>query len=478
MSNHSSADLHGGVRVENADENHEVEQQTLSPPTDVLIKTTVTADAMTAKTSLLSEDDGSDVSSASWDRLKPTAPTMVSATNVTSMNTKVGQNGPGKDCPNSNPKKLWKAAYEPDPVIDQYSILGLGFFLFCLSIIWPPLILFFAYIASKIIPYSFRTNDCPANRRKLFADFLKQDDLPKSFQNVPDDVDIQDSYWVNERGMLLHTITMLPAHAPIKAVVFYCHGYTDNVSFEKVMAKQRLVREGIAFCAIEYEGHGLSDGPMGLINDWDVLVNDVTAYLRNVVDRFPGIPLFIMGESMGGAVAFSVQRLVPELIRGVVFVCPMCKISDNMLPPQPIIDFLHWAIGSKEGTSWLGYLPIAPARDHMVTHRDPEKLLLASRVPLCFGRNPRLATARELIAVTQRISNGLRDFDAPFLVVHGLEDSVTDPKLSQALYEESKSNDKSIRLYEGMWHALMCGEPDENAEVVFKDCINWIMERV
>jgi caffeoylshikimate esterase len=71
----------------------------------------------------------------------------------------------------------------------------------------------------------------------------------------------------------------------------------------------------------------------------------------------------------------------------------------------------------------------------------------------------------------------LKEFDAPFLIVHGKEDLVTDPNLSQALYEESKSKDKTIHLYEGMWHALTTGEPDENIDRVFYDCIKWIVER-
>lgn len=51
--------------------------------------------------------------------------------------------------------------------------------------------------------------------------------------------------------------------------------------------------------------------------------------------------------------------------------------------------------------------------------------------------------------VTSRISNNFGAFDAPFLVQHGKDDRVTDPQLSQALYDESKSNDKTIKLYDG-----------------------------
>lgn len=180
-----------------------------------------------------------------------------------------------------------------------------------------------------------------------------------------------------------------------------------------------------------------------------------------------------------GAVAYSIYNRMPNLFRGVVFVCPMCKISDDMLPPQWVIDVLKWLIGPTGTTSFLGFLPIAPAKNDLgnVTHRLDEKRVLVSRCPTSYGRNPRLATARELIQATQQISDSLHDFDASFLVVHGEADRVTDPNLSQALYNESKSTDKSIILYPGMWHALLIGEPDENIDRVFDDCIAWILQR-
>jgi acylglycerol lipase len=190
-------------------------------------------------------------------------------------------------------------------------------------------------------------------------------------------------------------------------------------------------------------------------------------------------PHFSLILSMGGAVAFSVHKRIFHLIKGVVFVCPMCKISEDMLPPQGVIDILTWLIGPSGSTSLLGYLPIAPAKQSLgdVAHKVKAKKDLYARNPLSFGRNPRLATARELIKVTQMISNSLSSFDASFLVVHGKADRVTDPRLSQALYNECKSKDKTIHLYEGMWHGLTCTEPDENIDRVFSDATRWILER-
>lgn len=62
----------------------------------------------------------------------------------------------------------------------------------------------------------------------------------------------------------------------------------------------------------------------------------------------------------------------------------------------------------------------------------------------------------------------------PFFVLHGEADTVTDPEVSRALYEQASSVDKTIKLYPGMWHGLTSGEPDENVEIVFADIIAWL----
>jgi acylglycerol lipase len=69
----------------------------------------------------------------------------------------------------------------------------------------------------------------------------------------------------------------------------------------------------------------------------------------------------------------------------------------------------------------------------------------------------------------------LKNFDAPFLVLHGLEDKVTDPKLSQALLEESTSVDKNMKnmkLYQDMCHTIMTSESAEDFDLVFNNIIS------
>ena len=66
----------------------------------------------------------------------------------------------------------------------------------------------------------------------------------------------------------------------------------------------------------------------------------------------------------------------------------------------------------------------------------------------------------------------------PFIVLHGEDDRVTDKSVSKLLYDVASSKDKTFKLYPGMWHGLLYGEPPENIDIVFSDIIGWLNERV
>jgi alpha-beta hydrolase superfamily lysophospholipase len=274
---------------------------------------------------------------------------------------------------------------------------------------------------------------------------------------------------------------MLPVSGKISAVACVCHGYSDNFSYSKLGEYQRLVLQGnIAIVAIEYEGHGLSDGLLAYIEDFTTVIDDVSSYFSYVLQSntlFQNKSAFLIGESMGGAIAYDVQNRIPHLIHGVVLICPMCKISDEMLPSPIVVDCLKRLL---ELLPWIGYLPISPSKQNLdnVTYKVRSKYIEASMSPLNYNHPMRLTTARELLDATQRISETLYDFDTSFLVIHGANDVVTDPLMSQHLYDESKSIDKTIKIYDNMWHALTSGETDTDIDIVFNDIIQWIHQRI
>jgi hypothetical protein len=98
-------------------------------------------------------------------------------------------------------------SFIPPPIIQRSAILATGFGIFVLALIWPPLILLITYFVSVLVPYSFRKNDDPTSRRRMYQEFLRQDDcLPASYKFPEKDVLCEEYYWVNARYARIHVI--------------------------------------------------------------------------------------------------------------------------------------------------------------------------------------------------------------------------------------------------------------------------------
>ena len=63
----------------------------------------------------------------------------------------------------------------------------------------------------------------------------------------------------------------------------------------------------------------------------------------------------------------------------------------------------------------------------------------------------------------------------PVFIIHGSEDKATKPSGSQHFLEQTGSEDKTLKLYEGHFHDLL---NDVDKEIVMADIQNWIDERI
>lgn len=63
------------------------------------------------------------------------------------------------------------------------------------------------------------------------------------------------------------------------------------------------------------------------------------------------------------------------------------------------------------------------------------------------------------------------------LILHGGADRVTDPRVSRFLYESASSKDKSLKIYEGGFHSILEGEPDDVILAVLDDIVSWLDSR-
>uniref|UniRef100_A0A0E0MBE8 Serine aminopeptidase S33 domain-containing protein n=1 Tax=Oryza punctata TaxID=4537 RepID=A0A0E0MBE8_ORYPU len=283
------------------------------------------------------------------------------------------------------------------------------------------------------------------------------------------------SDWVvNSRGMRLFTCAWIPkARASSRGVVCLCHGYAVECSVTMRGTAERLARAGYAVYGIDYEGHGHSDGLQGYVPDLDALVRDCDAFFSTATASFPS-RRFLLGESMGGAVALLLHRLRPDFWTGAILVAPMCKVIAEEMRPHPVVVSVL-----KVMTNIIPTWRVVPTNDVIdVAYRMQGKRDEIRGNPLCYKGRPRLKTAYELLRVSILIeSTILPHVSLPFLILHGAADRVTDPSVSDLLYRSASTTDKTFNLYTGMWHALTSGELPHNIDAVFRDIIDWLHHR-
>ncbi|KAJ8765942.1 hypothetical protein K2173_020458 [Erythroxylum novogranatense] len=236
-----------------------------------------------------------------------------------------------------------------------------------------------------------------------------------------------------------------------------------------------LAKAGYAVHGIDYEGHGKSAGTQGYIQNLDHVIDDCSKHFTHICERKEnnGKMRYLLGESLGGAVALLVHRKQPKFWDGAILVAPMCKIADDMRPPQMVISVLSKLCDVIP--SWK----IIPTKDIIdIAFKVPEVRKKVRLNKYCYKGRPRLKTGYELLRVSIDLEQRLNEVSLPFLVLHGEDDKVTDKSVSKQLYTVASSSDKTIKMYPKMWHGLLYGEPQENIDIVFADVISWLEERV
>uniref|UniRef100_A0A0C9RI82 TSA: Wollemia nobilis Ref_Wollemi_Transcript_18737_1355 transcribed RNA sequence n=1 Tax=Wollemia nobilis TaxID=56998 RepID=A0A0C9RI82_9CONI len=234
---------------------------------------------------------------------------------------------------------------------------------------------------------------------------------------------------------------------------------------------KKFAASGYGVFAMDYPGFGLSEGLHCYIPSFDRLVDDVIEQYSKIraKSEYKDLPCFLFGQSLGGAVALKIHLKQPHEWDGAVLVAPMCKIADDVTPPWLLVQILLVIarIFPKK--------KLVPQKDLAeLAFKDVKKRKLCAYNVIGYKDRPRLWTALEMLRTTEEIEKRMHEVSFPLLILHGAADVVTDPSVSKALYEKSKSVDKQLKIYENACHAILEGESDEVIYEVLDDIISWL----
>ena len=270
---------------------------------------------------------------------------------------------------------------------------------------------------------------------------------------------LEDSFQTDD-GLVLHECGWLPDDEPA-AVLVVVHGVVEHSGRYAEMARV-LNRHGVAVYGFDLRGHGRSEGDRIWVNRFDRYVADLGTYVDRIRDRHPNVPRFLFGHSMGGTIAglFAVER--PDAMAGLILSAPALVVPNERFPLLRRLAPVASALFPRLRLAKLG---------GSMMSSDPEVVAHFQVDPLVFhGRMP-TRTGCEILRAGERLLQRSERLTVPLLILHGTADVVTSPDGSRELHDRSQSTDKTLKLYDGLYHDLP-REPKK--EQIFAEIAQWL----
>ncbi|MEX2299139.1 MAG: lysophospholipase [Dongiaceae bacterium] len=306
----------------------------------------------------------------------------------------------------------------------------------------------------------------------LFAAGFAGGCAPK-LQTIGPDIEapmLTDDTIVMPDGVALPLRRWLPENGARKpdAVVLALHGFNDySRAFE--LPADFWIKAGIATYAYDQRGFGNSE-QIGYWPGDERLIEDVNVAVGLLRAEHPDTPIFLLGESMGGAVAMAVlDAPVQPAIDGVVLIAPAVwgRESQGPIATGALWFFAHTMPWMKLTGEGLRIVPTDNLDVLLAMQNDP-LVLKESRIDAVYG----------LVGLMDRsVASVPQMGSVPTLILYGAnEDVLPSGAVMRTLERLPVLPDDRIRIgiYRSGYHMLL---RDLEAAIVWRDVAAWMTDR-
>ncbi|HEY0265870.1 MAG TPA: alpha/beta fold hydrolase, partial [Rhizomicrobium sp.] len=244
------------------------------------------------------------------------------------------------------------------------------------------------------------------------------------------------------------------------------HGMSDySNAFD--MPARVWAKAGITTLAYDQRGFGNSDNP-GLWAGADAMRADLNDAVAAARARYPGVPVFALGESMGGAVVLTaLASRTPPGIDGAILVAPAVWSRNDMPLTYRAALFL--------GAHLLpGMILSNSAASHVVTITPSDNVAMLralGRDPL-FQKKTRIDAVYGLVNLMDEARGANPPHPPPILFLYGANDQIIPAKPTEAVIAALGSK-ATVRHYEQGYHMLL---RDLEGEAVNRDVADWALK--
>lgn len=273
--------------------------------------------------------------------------------------------------------------------------------------------------------------------------------LTKEVYSTPDGQDLPVKRWLPD--------------GDISAVIIAVHGFNDYRNGFAFPASWWL-QQDIATYAYDQRGFG-ENIPRGIWPGTDQLINDLNALTKLVKEKHPNKPVYLLGESMGGAVVISAATSAEfPKIEGVILSAPAVWGWQSLNPFYRTVLWTsaHLVPSMTASGNGLGI----QASDNISMLRNLGK-------DHYFIKQTRFDTVYGLVGLMDKAYTNAKHIQVPTLVLYGANDEVI-PKKPVEHVVSTLSGKADVVLYDNGWHLLM---RDLQAPIVWNDIASWIKTR-
>lgn len=254
----------------------------------------------------------------------------------------------------------------------------------------------------------------------------------------------------------------------VRAVMVFQHGLGEHSDrYHNLL--EAMQGSGIAFYAMDARGHGKSEGKKGHISSFENYTDDLHQFVEFVKKEQQVDKVVLLGHSLGGAIAASYALKKPDDLQALILSSPAILPYMNS----------YFNLVKKVTGVMAKYAPSVTVDANLklkfLSH-DQQVIDDYKADPLVHGRaSPALGDA--LFQIHKHLYAQAPDLKLPLLIFHGTADELTDPEGSEKFYQLAGSADKTLKLYEGLYHETMNEIPVAKAEVL-RDTRKWLEERI
>lgn len=248
-----------------------------------------------------------------------------------------------------------------------------------------------------------------------------------------------------------------------KAVVVIVHGLCEHLGRYKYLT-EKLNSFNYSVYRFDNRGHGKSGGERGYIKDFQYFFDDADKIVDLVISENKGLPVFMLGHSMGGFITAGYGIKYRNKLKGQI-------LSGAAVIELPLADEI-------KKNNYFEKNPMAKIPNGLssLICRDKNVVKAYDDDPLVLKEFTAKLMGEFGVNGAAWISQNIDKYEYPCLIIHGGNDQIVTNESAKWMFANTKSQDKEIKIYADCYHEIL-NEKDEK-DTVIRDIHNWIEERL